>query len=121
MPERGLMAIAAADIREALAGNRNELPVVPIAPERQLQHSPTSVVADLAVGKRSGKVRELRPTGADDELAHATSRIHDAVRALRSEALITVIVRIDHHVGAGLVQRAPYHLHVRITPVRASP
>src|SRR4029450_1485673 len=119
MPERGLMAIVAADIREALAGNRNELPVVPIAPERQLQHSPTSVVAYLAVGKRAGKVRELRPTGADRELANATRGIHDAVRILRREPFITVVVAVDHDVGAGLIQGPPHRLHVWIAAVRA--
>src|ERR1700730_9556969 len=58
--------------------------------------------------------------GARHELANATRRVAAAIRILRSEALIVVVVAADNHVGIGIVERLPKRLHLIVISMRAT-
>lgn len=44
-------------------------------------------------------------TGADDEFAYAAGRICHAIRSLRGEALVIMVVAGNHDIGVGFVKR----------------
>ena len=74
----------------------------------------------LAVGRHPGEVAQRRPAGPDDELADAPVAVDPAVRVLRGEALVVVVVAVDDDVDAGRVQRPPEAVH-RLACPRARP
>jgi len=55
----------------------------------------------------------ILPSAADN-LANAMSRVRFAFRVLRTEAFLIVIVPVDHHICARVVQDLPEWLHLRI-------
>ncbi len=88
-------------------------PVIAISAQGQLDHAVGRIVAHLAVGADQEEVVELAAAGADDELADAARRVEGAGGRLRSEALIGMIVPVDHDVGVGIVQGLPQRLRCR--------
>src|ERR1700737_2525865 len=58
--------------------------------------------------------------GAYYKFANSARRVAPAVRILRSEALIVVVVAVDDHVRIAIVKRLPQRPHLRIIPMRAA-
>src|SRR2546425_1423827 len=82
--------------------------------ERELQDAVGRAVLDLAVrcGRTEGVVR-LAPRSRH-ELANAVRWVGRAVGCLEREALIVLVVRIDHDLRTGGVQVVPQRLHRRV-------
>src|SRR6476620_10434077 len=93
-------------VRERTSGFRNELPVVARRVQRQLQDPESIGVDDLAVRNRGADRFVLSPARTDDDLADS---VHDRVliRVLRREALVLMVVAVEHYVGTGVVQVVP--------------
>jgi len=65
----------------------------------------------------SENAMRILPSAADNELANAMSRVRFAFRVLRTEAFLIVIVPVDHHICARVVQDLPEWLHLRIVAI----
>lgn len=89
------MACAAARIGEALPCLGYELPVVAVELESELENAEGGGVAQLAVGLRGEERAMILATRADDKFANAARRIGSAVRCLRAETFVVVVVAID--------------------------
>ena len=103
------MTTLAARVGEAEARDRDELPRVAVVGERELQHAGRAAVAHLAVGEPAA-VEDVH-AGADDEFSDAELGIGRPVSALRGEALVVLIVRVEHDFRSGAVQIVPQRLH----------
>src|SRR5262252_3207012 len=114
------MAGAAARVGEGLPFLGNELPVVTVGAKRQLQNAESCEVANLAVGLRRRKGPMTLSARAGDKLANAASRIAGAVRSLRREAFVVVVMTVDDHVGIGVVECIPERLYSQIVAVSAA-
>ena len=55
-------------------------------------------------------------SAAHDKFANAVLGISFAIGILRREALVVVIVPVDHYVGAGVIENLPKRLELRIQP-----
>ena len=74
---------------------------------------------DLAVG-RSGLHRARRdPARADDELPDAVGVVPSRPRVLRREALVVMVVAIQHDLGARSIEDVPERLDGRDVAVLA--
>ena len=112
------MAAGAAGVAEARAVDRHELPLIAAGVEREDRDAPGGR-AHLAVGCDARELVERGAAGADDELADAARRIGAAIRILRREALVGVVVAVDDEIDVEVVQRAPEVAHVGIVAVPA--
>src|SRR4051794_24612545 len=102
--------------RGAVGGN--ELPAVVVAMQNEHQHAPDTRL-HLAVGlNAAGNRIESAAAGADHELADAVHRIRGAVGILRREALVYVVVPVDHDVDFEVIERPPYVPHRAVVAVR---
>src|SRR5215208_7069292 len=110
------MAGGRACIRERLAGLRLEDPVVARLVQRQPEDAVGRLVPDLAVRSDGRERRVVRPARADDELADAPGRVERAVRALRRESLVNVVVTGEDEVGVVVVEDLPQRARVRGGP-----
>ena len=104
------MAYAAPRIRERLARDGDEFPVVARGVQRQLQDAISLVVLHLGVRQGRAQGEGARTAHARDEFADTGDRIGHTGRGLRPEALIVVIVAGEHELRAGVVQRLPQRL-----------
>src|ERR1700737_145852 len=86
------VARAAARIGKALPCFGNELPVISVGLERELQDAEGSRIAQFAVGLWRAERAVILAAGADNEFANATRGIGRAIRSLRGEALVIVIM-----------------------------
>src|SRR5262245_34825075 len=106
-----------AEIREGLAGDRNELPLVTFRLQRQLQH--TVRAADrFAVRPDALRGVEMSASRSDHELSKAATQIGPATGVLRPEALVEMIVAREHDLGTGLLQDGPDVAHHGVVAVR---
>ena len=113
------MAGAGAAIREGSAGDRDELPVVAGRAEGELQHSVRVAIAHFAVGDRNGDGIMTLTAGTCDELANAGRRVERAEWRLRREPLVIVIMPVQDHVSAGVIEGLPECLIGRAASVLA--
>src|SRR5207247_3018114 len=98
---------AAAHVAERLPPHGHELPGVAVGIQGELQH-PEGKRQDLAVGRDDGVgSREALASGADVELLDAVRRVYQAGRVHRGEALVVVLLCVQHHVRPGGVQPVP--------------
>jgi hypothetical protein len=74
--------------------------------ERQLEDAVSVRVAYDAVRGDGRDSRVVCPTGSDGELANAV-RVGNPGWGLRGEALVDVVVAVEHDVGVGGVQLLP--------------
>ena len=114
------MAIATAGIGEALPCLGNELPVVAAGLEGELQDAEGCGIAHFAVGFCFPEGAVILAAGAHDEFANAARGICSAIRRLRGEALVIVIVAGDHDVGVGFVESLEKRLNGEIVAVGAT-
>src|SRR3954452_16840821 len=113
-----LVTAGRAGIRERAAGDGDELPGIARRVQRHLQNSPGAVVADLAVRDRwSERAAVAGAAGAGDDLAD-TVRVGDTARALRCEALVVVLVAVEHDVCVSGVEVVPDRAPERVTAMR---
>ena len=103
-------ASATPGIRERLAGNGDELPGIRPVSQREPQHAGDSGSSHLAVrlGRRDGA--RPHPARAHRELPDPPLRIEHPGRTLRREALVQLVVRVEHERGAGGVEIVPERL-----------
>jgi len=85
----------------------HEAPPVAARLEGEPQDPERAGRADLAVGRRRAERQPWCAAGADHELADAVDGIMVAEWVLRGEALVVVIVAVEHQVGTGGVERVP--------------
>src|SRR5436190_2037337 len=104
-----------------------ELPVIRAVRQRQLEDAVIDA-PDLAIAYLGdfGDVERVvtASSRAHHELADAAGGIGRAVRRLRGEALVVVLVAGQNHVRASVVQHLPERLHPGVVPVldpRAEP
>src|SRR5216117_2726704 len=120
-------SVTAADARvgEGAPRDGDELPGVGTGRQRELQHAERRAVEQLAVRQRCPLVVVMALAArADHELPNPSSRIRRARGRLRCEALVVVLVPVEHDVGPGVVQRLPQRLRRRQAAVlrpRAEP
>src|SRR5258706_2006920 len=114
------MARRASWVGEGPARHRDELPVVARGPQRQLDDSVVDVAPYLAVRDRGDiEAIERVAAGADDELSDAVGIVERPGRSLRRKALVIVVVTVEHHFGAEVVQRLPDRLRLHRAAVPA--
>src|SRR6266436_2613855 len=111
---------AAAGIRETLPCLRDELPVIAVGLESQLEDAEGIGVARFAVWFWRTEGAMALPAGAGYELADATRRIRRAIRSLRCEAFVIVIVTVDDYIGVRFIERFPQGFYSQIIAVRAA-
>src|SRR5437764_13830427 len=98
-----------------------ELPVIRTVEQGELEHAvlhcPDLAVPDLA---DLGCVERVVAASSrpDDELSNPARVVERAVRRLRGEPLVVVLVAHEDHVGVGIVQRAPERLLQGVVAVR---
>src|SRR6266566_9671614 len=106
------MAGPGAAVREAPPGDGDELPGVAVRTEGEFQHARGLGVMHLAVRQRAAiEGVAPDPARADGELPDAHLGLRRAVGALRGEALVHFVVRIDHDRGRGRVEIVPHRFH----------
>ena len=71
--------------------------------ERQLEDSIRSCVADFTIRKDGRKGSVIRSSTTDNKLTDATSPIECAVRRLRRESLIDMVVSIQDYIHIVIV------------------
>jgi hypothetical protein len=86
--------------------------------QRQLQ-DPVGTQAEMAVRPNRMKSLQPRTTCPHDELADSVGTSQTPVWRLGSEALVVVVVAVDHELGTCSHQRAPEGTHGPVVPVRA--
>src|SRR5436190_12714601 len=107
---------------ERVAARRAERPVVARRVQRQEQRPEAPrLLPVLAVGDAAGNAELLRadPARADDVLPDPVLRIGHAVRVLRGEPLVIVVVPVQHDVGVRGVEGLPEGLVGRVPAVKA--
>src|SRR5579884_858219 len=119
-PAPGTVArsVAARAPRVGRTRHRQELPSIAVARQRELDDA-EGFDLHLAVGGVRHEIVERRAAGADGELADALRLVAQAVRRLRREALIEMIVAVEDDLDAGVVEDAPEIAHVGVEAVRA--
>src|SRR5947207_13459919 len=110
------MTRAGSGILKRLAIHRNKLPLETIVPKPEHRDTPRRSPR-FAVGVHCLNFRPRGSTGTDDELPDSAIGIGTAVRVLRREALVHMIVAVDHEVHVELVERAPDVAHVRVVAI----
>src|SRR6266511_2022884 len=108
----GSMAGSASGVGERLAGLGQEAPVVAVCVQGELQHTVRVGVAYLAVRLGRAELVVAGPARPDHELADAACGVEYAVRALRREALVVVVVAGEHYLGIRRVQRLEDRSHL---------
>ena len=99
------MATSLTGIREILPGFRNELPIISMRVQCELQHSESSGDAHFAVRPRRRRKRPLMiSAGAHHEFADAAFCVGSAVRILRRESLVVMIMPIQGKRRVGVVR-----------------
>src|SRR5438034_11340517 len=93
-----LVAAAGAAVAEAAAGLGDEAPAVAVAVQREREDSERRAVATLAVGARDQRGVVAAAAGPDDELADPAARVGAGGRGLGGEALVVVVVAVEHDV-----------------------
>src|SRR5437868_8141459 len=98
------MTARRAGVREGLAGDRNELPVVARRVQGQAKYAERGAVANLAVRLDGAPTDEALATRPDHELADAAYGVGYGAGRLRAEALVDVIVAVQHQVRISVVE-----------------
>src|SRR6185503_16812224 len=98
---------------------RYELPIVAGSMQLELQHTKDAYAAHLTVRLDRAKPVQLCATYADHKLAYAL-RVGNTIDSLRGEALVDMIVPVQHHIGTGARQDIPDRSHMRIVAVDAA-
>ena len=114
----GSVTLAETGVAEGGPGNWKELPLIAAVCERELQDA-VHAAERLAVGRRTVRAVQRRAARSHRELPNPAHRIGAAVRILRSEALVEMLVASDHDVRVELVEHAPDLAHARVGAVRA--
>src|SRR5690242_19633310 len=104
------MAAPRPGVGERAAGDGHELPAIAGGREGQFQDPGCAARARLAVGLDRVEAVEPDPAGADGELADAARLIYDAGGRLWREALVQLVVRVEHELRARRVQVVPQRL-----------
>ena len=100
------VAVRGTGVRERLAGNRDELPVVAAGPQGQLEDAVRPRVADLAVGADRREGPRWAAGGPDHELPDPV-RAGLAARGLGCEPFVVVVVPVEDQLRAGRLERIP--------------
>src|SRR6266852_1100370 len=108
---------ARARVRESTVRNGYELPIIRLRVEGELQHTEGLVASNLAVRAGLRKRVEVPSPDSDYDLPDSTLRVGFAVRVLEGEALIVVLVTVQHELRAGLVESPPNGPHLRVDGV----
>src|SRR5688500_19456142 len=111
------MADSGSGVRERRPRRRDGLPVVGALAEGELEHARRGPTAALAVRLDRPERIVIGADGTDRELTDAASRVGDARWRLGSEALVDVLVPVEHHVGVVFVQRVPEWSHRAVVTV----
>src|SRR5215212_8509697 len=106
-PDISSVASGAAGVGEGPAPRRDEPPLVALRMEGELQDAVGMVVVDLAVGDGLKDGVVALPSRANHKLPDPTLGICSAVRVLLREALVVVLMAVEHHVYARCVQSVP--------------
>src|SRR5205085_2123664 len=85
----------------------------------QSEHAPDTALTELAVRGLGVEWPELRPPGPDDDLAEATGPLLDPGRRLGREALVVVIVAVDHELRLRVVELGPERPDGRVAAMLA--
>ena len=97
------MALSAARIPDSTVGV-NKCVAILTGAERQLQYSETSVnLKNGIASERTTQRSEISSTRAGDDLLDAFRGVGDAVRRLRKESLVIVIVSVQHEIDAAVI------------------
>src|SRR5206468_11045154 len=91
----------AAVVAEGGAGGVHEPPAVAAPQEGEPQDPEGAGHADPAVGRHRAERQPRGAAGADHQLADAVDGVVAAERVLRGEALVVVVVAVEHQVGVG--------------------
>ncbi len=114
------MASTGAGIREGFARLRNEFPLVSAGEQRQLQDAERFEGVDFAIRANDSERTKILAAGSHDEFAYAAAGIGSAIRILRSEAFVIVVMSVDDYVGVGLVENVPQRFHKQVVAVGAA-
>ena len=118
--ENGLVAVSAAGIHKALPFFGNELPVVGVGLEREFENAERGSITQFTVGLGFAEGAMILAAGANNKFADATLGVSRAIRSLRSEALVVVIVAAENYVGVGFIEGLPEGLHRQVIAVGAA-
>ena len=109
------MTNTSAGVVKRLARFRDELPFIVLWRKGQPQDAVGVVVADLAVFEWRAQKRMAPATGAYNDFANATAGIGKAIRVLRGESLIRMLVRCQDQIGVRGVEVLPKRMKRRMT------
>ena len=101
-------------VRECLAGNRDELPVVAGVVQCQFQDAVGGVVPHLAGGQHRVEAVEIDAAGAHDKRSNAVARIRIARSIHRRQPFVVVPVTAKPDIDTVVVQRLPQRLQERV-------
>src|SRR5260370_5165137 len=93
-----LVTRAAAGIGEGLPCFGHEFPVVGVWLKRELENAEGRRIAQFAVGLWRAEWAVILAAGADDEFTNAALGIGRAIRRLRGESLVIVIMASDNDI-----------------------
>src|ERR1700747_585002 len=105
-----------AGIVKRLARLRDELPFVRAGMEGYLQNTEGVGIPNLGRRKRRGERAMIPSAGPSDEFPDA-SRVRLAIRILRREPLVVVVVSVDHDRRPSLIQVHPERFHLGVIPM----
>lgn len=99
---------------------RDEFPTVVAWPQSKLQNAEGSCVAQFAVRMSRAEGAMIFAAGADDKFANATGEVGFAIRSLRGEALVIMIVAVNDDIGVCVVKGLPERLEGKVVAVFAA-
>src|SRR5919109_599109 len=105
------MAHAAAGIGVGLPFLGNELPIVAVSAKGELENSESGGIAGFAIWFWRAKGTKAFSASSNNKFSNPANCIGSAVRSLRSEALVVMIVAVDDYVGFGSVESVPKRFH----------
>src|SRR4051812_8951359 len=111
-PKREIPAVTDARprIRERLAGDGHEAPLVACSMKREDKHAEAVVLSHLAVRRRLAQGREESTARTDHELTDSKRWTAVATGILWRKAFVIVRVPVEHDVSARFVERLPERL-----------
>ena len=98
------MTSASTGIGEGFAGFGNELPIVAIRPQGQFEDTESVGVAQFAVRDDCSEGPLVLAASANDKFPNTARGIGNAVRALRSEALVVVIMPVHDEISVSVIK-----------------
>ena len=105
------MTCAAAGIgeRPALLGDEDSF--IRIGKKRKFENPERFIVAHLTIVLGRTEGAQILPASAHHKFTDAVRGIGLALRILRRETLVVVIVAVNHHVRSGIVKSLPQRGH----------